>query len=255
MIAPALLLPRIVELVDAAGEVIMSHYAKPTPAETKGDGSPVTLADKDGEGVITGGLESLTPGIPIVAEERVSEGQVPDLAGQEFFWLVDPLDGTKEFISKNGEFTVNVALIQGDAPLLGVVGAPAFGALWWGVRGHGASRRDADGTRDIRARSVPAGGATALVSRSHLDPATERFLQTITVADTMSAGSSLKFCRIADGVADVYPRFGRTMEWDTGAGDAVLRAAGGRVQTTEGEVFTYRKPGFANDGGFIAWGA
>ena len=145
-------------------------------------------------------------------------------------------------------------MVQGETPVLGVVAAPAIGTTWWGVAGHGAQRRDASGTRSIEARTPPDAGVTALVSRSHLDQATQAFLEGLVVADKMSAGSSLKFCRIAEGVADVYPRFGRTMEWDTGAGDAVLRAAGGRVETTGGEMFRYRKSGFANDGGFIAWG-
>jgi 3'(2'), 5'-bisphosphate nucleotidase len=170
------------------------------------------------------------------------------------FWLVDPLDGTKEFISRNGEFTVNIALVEGRDPVLGVVLAPARGKVWWGAVGHGAMMRDAAGERPIAVRKRPAEGAVAVASRSHSDAATEAFLDEQRVAERISAGSSLKFCLVAEGRADLYPRFGPTMEWDTAAGNAVLAAAGGKVTTTDGAPFRYRKPGFRNPE-FIASGA
>lgn len=245
------LLDQIVALADQAGAVIMEHYRGDIEVKTKADASPVTAADEAGEAVILEGLARLAPDIPVVAEEKVAAGEVPEI-GDGSFWLVDPLDGTKEFISKNGEFTVNIALIDRDGPLMGVVLAPARDKAWWGWRGHGAHMRDADGdaTR-IQVRPAPARGLTAVASRSHSDEATETFLDEVGATERMSAGSSLKFCLVAEGKADIYPRFGPTMEWDVAAGHAVLVAAGGRVTTLEGQPFGYRKPDFRNTG-FIA---
>jgi len=249
----ARLLPEIVALAERAGQVILEHYREGVAVRAKADASPVTAADEAAEAVILAGLAELTPDIPVVAEETVAAGHVPALdAGP--FWLVDPLDGTKEFISKNGEFTVNIALIEGREPVLGVVLAPALGKVWWGARGHGATaRHGGDGARKIAVRPQPA-RPVAVASRSHADPQTEAFLDEAGVAERISAGSSLKFCLVAEGKADLYPRFGRTMEWDTAAGHAVLSAAGGRVTTRDGAPFLYRKPGFENPG-FIARGA
>jgi 3'(2'), 5'-bisphosphate nucleotidase len=248
------LLPEIVALADRAGAVILGHYLGEVAVRAKADASPVTAADEAAEAVILARLEELTPDIPAVAEETVASGHVPDLKDQPF-WLVDPLDGTKEFLSRNGEFTVNIALIEGRDPVLGVVLAPARGQAWWGARGKGAMARDAGGgARAITARKIPAGGPVAIASRSHRDAETQAFLDQAGVAECISAGSSLKFCLIAEGKADLYPRFGRTMEWDTAAGHAVLAAAGGRVTTRDGAPFRYRKPGFENPP-FIARGA
>jgi 3'(2'), 5'-bisphosphate nucleotidase len=248
---PKDLLPEIVALADRAGAVIMDHYRGDILVRTKADASPVTAADEAGEAVILEGLARLAPAIPVVAEEKVAAGDVPDLdAGP--FWLVDPLDGTKEFISKNGEFTVNIALIDSSGPLLGVVVAPARDKAWWGCRGHGAYVRAADGrATPIQVRPAPARGLTAVASRSHSDAETEKFLDDAGVTERISAGSSLKFCLVAEGRADLYPRFGPTMEWDVAAGHAVLLAAGGHVTTLEGAPFLYRKPDFRN-AGFIA---
>jgi 3'(2'), 5'-bisphosphate nucleotidase len=253
MLAPVLLLPRVLAIAEEAGAVILRHYREGTTVTTKADASPVTAADEAGEAIILAGLRELTPNLPIVAEEAVARGEAPDV-GDGLFWLVDPLDGTKEFLSGNGEFTVNVGLIDQRRPVLGVVLAPARGLAWWGASGQGASRREADLVRPIAVRRRPAVGAIAVASRSHRDAATDAWLAEERIVDTLSAGSSLKFCLVAEGKADVYPRFGPTMEWDTAAGDAVLRAAGGRVQTTDGAPFLYRKPGFRNRG-FIARGA
>jgi 3'(2'), 5'-bisphosphate nucleotidase len=248
------LLPEIVALADRAGAVILKHYQGEVAVRAKADASPVTAADEAAEAVILARLAELTPEVPVVAEERVAAGHVPDVdAGA--FWLVDPLDGTKEFVNRKGEFTVNIALIEGREPILGVVLAPALRQAWWGARGKGAKARDAEGhSRKIAARRAPAGGLVAIASRSHRDAETQAFLDQAGITECISAGSSLKFCLVAEGKADLYPRFGRTMEWDTAAGHAVLSAAGGRVTTRDGDPFLYRKPGFENPP-FIARGA
>jgi 3'(2'), 5'-bisphosphate nucleotidase len=248
------LLPEVVKLAEAAAAVILDHYRGDAAVRVKADASPVTVADEAAEAVILAGLAALTPQIPVVAEETVAAGRIPALDDGPF-WLVDPLDGTKEFISRNGEFTVNIALVEGCEAVLGVVLAPALGKVWWGARGHGAMTRGGEDAvpRPIAARPKPA-RPVAVASRSHADPQTEAFLDEAGVAERISAGSSLKFCLVAEGKADLYPRFGRTMEWDTAAGQAVLSAAGGRVTTRDGAPFVYRKPGFENPG-FIAHGA
>jgi 3'(2'), 5'-bisphosphate nucleotidase len=255
MLVPALLLPKVLTIAEQAGAVVLQHYTQGTTVAAKADASPVTAADEAAETVILAALRELTPGIPVVAEEAVSRGGAPAV-GDGPFWLVDPLDGTREFISRNGEFTVNIGLVDHKRPVLGVVLAPARGLAWWGAAGHGATRRE-DGRVDaIRVRAKPAapGAAVAVASRSHRDAETDAWLAAEGITDTVSAGSSLKFCLVAEDKADVYPRFGPTMEWDTAAGDAVLRAAGGRVETTAGAPFLYVKPGFRNPG-FIARGA
>ena len=255
MIAPALLLPRVVALVDEAAAVVMDHYQGDVAVARKADASPVTAADEAAERVLAEGLRALTPEFAVVAEEERARGASPepDAVG-EFFWLVDPLDGTKEFIKQNGEFTLTVGLIQAGRPILGVVAAPAIGKLWTGAAGHGASLREGVAVRAIAARTVPATGPVAMVSRSHGTPEEEDFLAAEGTAERSMAGSSLKFCRIAEGAADLYPRFGRTMEWDTAAAHAVLAAAGGRVTTRDGLPLGYAKPDFANDHGFVARG-
>jgi 3'(2'), 5'-bisphosphate nucleotidase len=252
MLAPILLLPKILALADRAGAVILEHYAGEIVAATKADRSPVTEADEAAERVILAGLAELTPDIPVVAEEAVAKGGLPELRSGRF-WLVDPLDGTREFLSKNGEFTVNIGLVDDGVPIMGVVTAPAKNLAWWGARGQGSCRREGSDVGDIRVRARPASGVVAVASRSHRDAATDAWLAAQGINDTVSAGSSLKFCLVAEGKADAYPRFGTTMEWDTAAGHAVLLAAGGRVSTVAGEPFRYAKPGFKNPG-FIAEG-
>lgn len=268
------LLPALEALARDAGEVILEVYASDFAARSKADASPVTEADERAEVLITASLRRLTPDIPVVAEEEAARGVCPSVADE--FWLVDPLDGTKEFVSRNGEFTVNIALIQGGQPVLGVVLAPALGRLFSGAseRGsHGISSgnasgqgpvnqaawvEDAAGRRPITARRPPAAGLAVLGSRSHgdaaaLDAFLAGFLAGRRIASLSSAGSSLKFCLLAAGEADLYPRLGRTMEWDTAAGHAVLAAAGGRVSTLQGEQLAYGKPGFENPH-FVATG-
>ena len=239
------LLDRLLPIVRDAGELIMTIYRSDFSVRGKADQSPVTEADERAEALILPALAALLPGTPIVAEEAVAAGEVPAVA--ERFWLVDPLDGTKEFISRNGEFTVNVALIEDGQPTLGVVLAPAQGRLFAGALGHGAFVDDATGRRPIAVRAVPEAGLTVVASRSHGDAsALDAFLAGRKVAELRGAGSSLKICLIAAGEADLYPRLGRTMEWDIAAGHAVLAAAGGQLTRIDGTPLRYGKPDFAN---------
>lgn len=237
----------------SAGQAVMEVYATDHAVHSKTDQSPVTEADVRAEAIILAALRALTPDIPIVAEESVSAGQVPNVGAK--FWLVDPLDGTKEFIERNGEFTVNIAMVHEGVPVLGVVFAPALGRLFAGAQGLGAFVEDAAGRRAIRCRPTPREGLTVVASRSHGDAAAlDSFLSGRKVASLVSAGSSLKLCLIAAGEADLYPRLGRTMEWDIAAGHAVLLAAGGRVTDIAGKPLRYGKPQFENPH-FVAAGA
>lgn len=242
----------LLDIVRDAGECVMAVYATDFEVADKADASPVTLADRRADDLIVARLRALTPDIFIVSEESTEAGQRP--ADGAPFWLVDPLDGTKEFINRNGEFTVNIALIENGRPVLGVVLAPALGRLFSGIVGEGAWLEDEGGRREIRCRVPPAAGLTVVASRSHGDAvALDAYLAGRKVADLRNAGSSLKICLVAAGEADVYPRLGRTMEWDIAAGHAVLAAAGGRIEQVEGAPFTYGKPDFANPH-FAAWG-
>jgi 3'(2'), 5'-bisphosphate nucleotidase len=243
----------------AAGRAALDIYRSGFTVTHKADQSPVTAADHAAERIILEHLARVAPGVPVVAEEAVAAGSIPRV-GEEFF-LVDPLDGTKEFIHRNGEFTVNIALVRRRMPILGVVYAPVGGALYAGNVAEGRAFRcthPADaatpGAREpIRVRPVPAAGLTAVVSRSHSTPDTEAYLDHYRISDRVSVGSSLKFCLVAAGEADLYPRLGPTMEWDTAAGHAVLVAAGGKVLAPGGEPLPYGKPGFRNSF-FIASG-
>jgi 3'(2'), 5'-bisphosphate nucleotidase len=239
-------------LAVAAGEAIMAVYAGPIDVERKADASPVTEADRRAEAIILQGLRQAWPEIPCVAEEEVSAGKLPSL-GEGAFFLVDPLDGTKEFVNRREDFTVNIALIEAGVPVAGTVYAPARGALYSGA-GKKASRAmvNASGTVEGRvAISVreAAGPPVIVASRSHRTPETDAVISRFPGAELVSVGSSLKFCLVAAGEADLYPRLGRTMEWDTAAGDAVLRAAGGTTLTLDGRPLTYGKrlPGQPDD--------
>lgn len=249
-----MLLAKMVETARNAGALVMRHYAGDTERRIKADKSPVTAADEEAEALIVAALHAAAPEIPVVAEESAAAGILPDTSGGVFF-LVDPLDGTKEFLNKNGEFTVNIALIEQGHPTAGVVFAPAVDRLFWGS-GDGAFEETAGKKRQIKTRVAPAEGMTAIASRSHRDRLTDEYLAHYPIANLIAAGSSLKFCVIAAGEADLYPRHGPTMEWDTAAGDAVLRAAGGRVTRLDGKtLFTYgnAREKFQNPS-FIAWG-
>jgi len=236
-----------------AGEAILAIYETDFDVAAKADASPVTEADDAAEAVILAALADIDGDHPVVSEEAFAGGDKPDVAGTPF-WLVDPLDGTKEFIKRNGEFTVNIALIEDGAPVFGVVHAPAIDAMYWGSDQGAFAQSGNDGPRLISCRAAPAEGLTALVSRSHRTPEIDTFLADYTIKDQTSAGSSLKFCLVAAGEADLYPRLGRTMEWDTAAGHAVTRFAGGRVTTVDGADLAYGKPGFENPH-FIVRGA
>ena len=233
------LLEQVHAIALGAGELVLSVYRSDFSARNKNDASPVTEADERSEAFILSALRTLTPQVPIVAEEEVAAGRIPEVG--RVFWLVDPLDGTKEFINRNDEFTVNIALVEDGAPTLGVV------RLFAGVAGSGAYVEDATGRRPIRCRAVPEEGLTVVASRSHGDAdALTAYLGSSKVASIRGAGSSLKLCVIAAGEADLYPRLGRTMEWDIAAGHAVLIAAGGTVSDLSGAPLTYGKPGFEN---------
>ncbi len=238
-----------------AGNAILAVRAKGLDVREKADRSPVTEADETAEQIILAVLDEITPAIPVVAEESVARDGAPEV-GAPWFWLVDPLDGTKEFIAGRDEFTVNIALIEDGSPIMGIVYLPALDELYLGIPGRGAWRQQRDDTTSqaIAVRHPPAEGLTVLASRSHRTPEVDAYLEHLTVAGLRAVGSSLKFCVLASGGADLYPRFGRTMEWDTAAGDAVLRAAGGRVETIDGAPMRYAKRGFANPD-FIARGA
>jgi 3'(2'), 5'-bisphosphate nucleotidase len=246
----------------AAGKEILAVYNAGPNVTLKNDASPVTEADERAEVIILEGLSKAFPDIPVVAEESVAAGRIPNVEGKSFF-LVDPLDGTKEFINKRDDFTVNIALIKDGIPVAGIVYAPAKGVAWTGGDGR-IEKFQVDSGFNITSRKeigcrVPTGDLTAVASRSHNSPETEAFLTEKGITSIKSVGSSLKFCLVAEGEADVYPRFGRTMEWDTAAGDAVLRAAGGMTVDLDGNPFRYGKTKQAHDsdfanGHFIAWG-
>ena len=243
--ARAQLLEQLLPVVRAAGNIILGIYVTDFAVRQKSDESPVTEADDRAEAAILSALKTITPDIPIVSEEAASAGQIPEVS--ERFWLVDPLDGTKEFINRNGEFTVNIALIENQRPVLGIVLAPALDRLFAGAEGVGALVEEAGIRRPIKCRRVPVEGLTVVASRSYGDAAAlEAFLSGRKVASQTNAGSSLKLCLVAAGEADIYPRLGRTMEWDIAAGHAILHAAGGRVRTLDGVDLTYGKPTFAN---------
>lgn len=246
----AALVRELRRLAVEAGAVIMSHYQSDIAATVKKDSSPVTVADHDAERIILAGLARIAPNIPVVAEEQAAAGHIPTI--ERRFFLVDPLDGTKEFLRKNGEFTVNIALIQDRIPVAGVVYAPAMERLFYACgSGQAYEQTVSPYTNDAIAGSSPphrisvrapaADGLSVIVSRTHRDQKTEEYLNLYQVKEFLVAGSSLKFCMIAAGEADLYPRHGRTMEWDTAAGHAVLAAAGGTVTLLDGAPLLYGK--------------
>ena len=239
-----------------AGAVILAVRAKGVETKLKNDLSPVTDPDVNAERIIVDGIASHFPGIPIVAEEQASAGNLPKDLGNCFF-LVDPLDGTKEFCAGREDFTVNIALIEDGIPVAGLVYAPARAVLYAGTgeMAYRASVANASGEALVE-RRIPLKPESepeprrVVASRNHLTPETEEFLAGLTGCSTVNIGSSLKFCLLAEGSADLYPRFSRTMEWDTAAGDAVLRAAGGRTETLDGQLLTYGKRNQMSDSDF-----
>ncbi|MBA3893165.1 MAG: 3'(2'),5'-bisphosphate nucleotidase CysQ [Gemmatimonadales bacterium] len=237
----------VVDLVREAGRATMVYYDGSVSADVreKDDRSPVTLADEVAHGILLEGLRRLDPGTPVVSEEAEAAGYEARRDWRRF-WLVDPLDGTKEFIKRRAEFTVNVGLIENGEPVLGVVQAPALDLLYWAVKGEGAWREEKGGPAERIYSTEPAPGTplTIVESLSHPSAELEEYLRTIPVARRVKAGSSLKFCWVAEGRADLYPRLGPTMEWDVAAGDCVYRQSGRKGERTS--PLTYNKPDLRN---------
>ncbi len=228
----------------------MTYFEGNLNTRKKGDNSPVTDADVAANALIVNALHLISPQIPVVAEED----DVLAADGHETFWLVDPLDGTRSFVRGEPEFTVNIGLICNQKPVLGVIYVPATGILYHGVTGKGAFREGGQGQAvPISVRKPADDGLVVVKSRSHPSEATTAFLSTLKVKEMIPGSSSVKFCQVAEGAADIYPRFGRTMEWDTAAGHAILDAAGGRVVNVDGSPFLYGKAGYENPP-FIAYG-
>ncbi|HYZ20842.1 MAG TPA: 3'(2'),5'-bisphosphate nucleotidase CysQ [Rhodopila sp.] len=246
------LLDLAADLAAQAGAEIRAIRARGFAITRKADDSTVTEADHAAETIILAGLRAALPGCIVAAEEEVAAGVVTAAAPE--FWLVDPLDGTREFSAGGDDFAVNIGLVRDGRPVLGVVGVPATGVIYSGIVGQGAWRQQERQRLPIATRPVPPQGLTVVASRHHGDTARlDAFLAGRRLAGLVNFGSSLKFCRVAEGQADVYPRFGRTMEWDTCAPQAVLEAAGGAVTTLDGHPLRYGKPGWDNPH-FVCWG-
>ncbi len=239
------------EIARTAGGIIMNYFSNGYSENKKSDNSPVTEADVAANQYITKKLAALCPDIPIIAEED----EVLGSSEHRRFFLVDPLDGTRSFVRGEPEFTVNIALIEDGKPVFGVIYCPPQDILYFGMVGDKAYKQTGnDKPQVIKTRHAPDDGLTVVRSRSHPSKATNDYLETLNVKELISGSSSVKFCLVAEGSADIYPRFGRTMEWDTAAGHAILNAAGGRVETADGKPFLYGKAGFENPA-FIAFGA
>lgn len=249
------LLEAVERIAREAGDAIMKVYARDFSVEEKEDKSPLTEADQAAHHVIVRGLKGLPVQLPILSEEDMEGFSGVDAQGR--YWLVDPLDGTKEFIKRNGEFTVNIALIENGVPVLGVVTAPALGTAYVAAEGVGAFKVEKDGQRHaIQVAGQPAEGSTWRVvgSRSHPSSDLAAWLDTLGEHEMLPMGSSLKLCLIAEGKADAYPRLGPTCLWDTGAAHAVVRSAGGRVDTLKGEPLSYANPAEKLNPYFVVWG-
>jgi 3'(2'), 5'-bisphosphate nucleotidase len=239
---PALLLPRVLQIVAAAGAAILEVYAADHGVELKADDSPLTRADSAAHAILSAGLRQLTPDVPVLSEEDEA-GHAPAVrqAWAEY-WLIDPLDGTKEFISRNGEFTVNVALVRAHKAVLGVVAAPVLDKVYYGIEGVGAFVAQGNGdAQPIRVRRPAASPLVVVGSRSHRGDSLDSVLERLGPHEMRPMGSSLKFCLVAEGTADFYPRLGPTSEWDTAAAQAVVEAAGGAVTTLDGRPLRYNE--------------
>ena len=248
----AALLDALAVAAREAGAEILKLVAKGYEVETKGDLSPVTVCDRAAERIILDALAIAAPGVPVIAEEEVAEGRIP--AHGDTYFLVDPLDGTKEFVRGGDDYTVNIGLIAGGVPRLGVVYQPAIDRLWGGLVGPKSSSEsiafvEADGPRTPIRTRTRGDKLEAVASKSHLTQSTVDYLcEAVGECDYVSVGSSLKFCLVAEGRADIYPRLGPTSEWDTAAGHAILLAAGGRVDGPDGTPLAYGKKAFLNRG-------
>lgn len=238
------------EIARDAGKLIMGYFSGRFVTSQKEDKSPVTDADIAANQLIVKALTAMAPEIPIVAEED----EEINAGGHELFWLVDPLDGTRAFVRGEPEFTVNIGLIHKGKPVFGVIYAPPQDALYWGEAGKSAYRMIGNGKAEtLQVRAPAPEGLIVVRSKSHPSATTAAYMETLKIKETICGSSSIKFCMVAEGSADIYPRFGRTMEWDTAAGHAILAAAGGRVETVDGRPLAYGKPGFENPA-FIAFG-
>lgn len=244
----------VLYIAKQAGIMIMKHYNDDVVVHIKDDDSPVTKADMEASEFIVSELARLMPGIPAVSEEQTEEENMVALEN-DVFWLIDPLDGTKSFVKKSGEFTVNIALIKGNRPVGGAIYVPTTRTSYFTAEDGHAYKQSGDNLPGkIAVRPIPSTGKVVVASLSHRNEETEKYIRSLDhVRQIVAASSSLKFCIVAEGKADLYPRLGPTMEWDTGAGQAILEAAGGRVENLDGSDFTYRKEGFRNSH-FIARG-
>ena len=262
-LAVNMLAEHLFQPVIEAGSCIMGHFESGTQAQTKADGSPVTAADREAEAIIVAALGRIAPGIPVIAEEASCGGAAPCL--EETFFLVDPLDGTREFAARRPEFTVNIALVKNKVPVFGLIYAPALSQLYWTEGREQAFKATVScasapaSLKDLRAERMStlathSGARTIVASRSHGSDELEDWLRGVDVKGRVNIGSSLKFCLVAEGKADLYPRFGPTKEWDTAAGHAIVLAAGGCVTRTDGTPFLYAKRDcdYLNPG-FIVW--
>lgn len=251
-----------IAIAQAAGEAILTIYGEGYAVESKADDSPLTTADRAAHDLIAARLQALTPDIPVVSEE----GGLADYAERRTwtrYWLVDPLDGTREFVKRNGEFTVNIALIENQRPVIGVVHAPVLGQTWEAMHrpAHDDAvalarvrRHDAEGIHTIQTRRAPAAELTLVVSRSHRHPQVEALLARLPAYTTRSMGSSLKFCLVAEGAADCYPRFGPTSEWDSAAAQCIVEAAGGAVIRPDGAALRYNTKASTLNPNFVVIG-
>jgi len=243
---PAVLLDSLHDIALEAGRRILDVYERDFAVEEKQDGSPLTLADRAAHEVISAGLAALDPACPVLSEEA-TEISWAERRRWRRLWLVDPLDGTREFVSRNGEFTVNIALIETGEPVLGVVHVPLLGLTYHAVRGQGAfCRRKDEPARPIHARPCAGGPPIVVTSRSHPGEQLAGFLKRLGPHETVAMGSALKFCLVAEGTADLYPRLGPTMEWDTAAAHCIVEAAGGRITDTTGRPLVYNKESLLN---------
>lgn len=254
--AGAPLLEALTEISAAAAMAVL-RVSVNREVRTKADGSPVTAADEAAEAVICEGLARVSPGLPVISEERAE--QAKPITGGRSVVLVDPLDGTRDYIAGRDEYTINIALVTDGVPVLGVITAPALGLVWRGIVGRGAERLEFAGDgqtappRPIHVRQAPDRDLTVMVSRSHLDARTKAYLAGLSPVQLIPCGSALKFCRLAEGAADHYPRLAPTRDWDVAAGHAILEAAGGRVIAPDGELLAYGTPELKIPG-FLAWG-
>ncbi|MBY6192835.1 3'(2'),5'-bisphosphate nucleotidase CysQ [Marinobacter hydrocarbonoclasticus] len=247
------ILPDVIKIADEASEKVLHIYQSDFKVNYKEDHSPITAADIASHDIIVKGLRQISRDIPILSEEGE---EIPWEERKKWrrFWLIDPIDGTKDFTQRTGEFTVNIAMIEDGEPVMGVVTAPALKEAFWGIKGEGAHMRDRTGRVHRIRVAEPKDTLRVVASKNHLNEETRAFIEALGSHETVQAGSSLKFCRIAEGHADIYPRMGPTSEWDTAAAHAVLVAAGGKVQTPEGQPLVYGKENILNPN-FIAAGS